>query len=52
MNHLVIKSPCNRVQCGINAKCKIDNEIASCVCEDGFSGDPSIECCEYFFDLV
>jgi hypothetical protein len=37
------ENPCNNT-CGQNAKCLVVNHIPSCICMDGYFGDPFVEC--------
>ena len=34
-------SACSKLSCGSNAYCVTENHRSSCLCKDGFSGDPS-----------
>lgn len=35
---------CEQNPCGINAICKERNNAASCVCQNGYFGDPYVSC--------
>ena len=36
--------PCIRGVCGIHATCTVYNHAATCMCSDGYIGDPLLEC--------
>lgn len=37
-------NPCRNEICGLRATCYVRKHIASCLCNDGFTGNPFIEC--------
>lgn len=38
------KDPCLLALCGVNAQCQVRDHTASCVCAEGYMGDPSYQC--------
>lgn len=37
------QNPCQQ-SCGINAECRVVSHTAICICPEGYSGDPAIQC--------
>lgn len=42
-NEIFISDPCEDVPCGPNAHCMLLNDIATCLCSDGYTGRPERE---------
>lgn len=40
---ITIADPCEDVSCGPNAHCMILNDIATCLCSNGFTGKPGVK---------